>query len=379
MALDKLLYPLNKKKNILRFIEKNQDTELGWIIILKPSRADEGSVTALLEHEHFINVFPAIYGFSFFTTAREIHVLSKELEDNIEQIWYYHPKLFYVYDRFLAGATDLLSKGISNLVINLSLTPPSNFLPLPFLKDEPISRQIEVEATLDISYVCAAGNEGPELNTLSPWGLSPYSMSIGASDLEGRQLADFSSRGIPNDPVHKPTVVCNGIDSKIRLAPKDLKISDDEFDQLPENKKYAYLSGTSYATAEASSIACQIFHFLTELNKQRTNDKGTFAHIFAHSLLANPDERVSSKRFKGEILDDDGFCVLYPLNDRSPTLIKQMMMDMAKVMPQYAPHEVGAGFISRGMAMQNFGTFGHIFGENLKVGKYDFYELKEVP
>jgi serine protease AprX len=74
-----------------------------------------------------------------------------------------------------------------------------------------------------ITVVFAAGNDGPGENTLNPYSVAPWVIGVAASCsitdslarathcLPGGMLGDFSSRGIPGDPVYHPTVTAPGV------------------------------------------------------------------------------------------------------------------------------------------------------------------------
>src|SRR2546427_12436924 len=77
-----------------------------------------------------------------------------------------------------------------------------------------------------ITVVFAAGNAGPNQNTLNPYSVAPWVIGVAAgcklvtpdptnsaihcADQTGQNpapiLAAFSSRGIPNDPTHHPDI-----------------------------------------------------------------------------------------------------------------------------------------------------------------------------
>src|SRR3989454_235963 len=69
----------------------------------------------------------------------------------------------------------------------------------------------------------AAGNDGPDQNTLNPYSVAPWVIGVAASCSAtdtlaqrvhcqpGGMLADFSSRGVPGDPLYHPTVTAPGV------------------------------------------------------------------------------------------------------------------------------------------------------------------------
>jgi serine protease AprX len=74
-----------------------------------------------------------------------------------------------------------------------------------------------------VTVVFAAGNDGPDQNTLNPYSVAPWVIGVAASCSAtdtlaqrlhcqpGGMLADFSSRGIPGDPLYHPTVTAPGV------------------------------------------------------------------------------------------------------------------------------------------------------------------------
>ena len=60
-----------------------------------------------------------------------------------------------------------------------------------------------------INVVFSAGNNGPGANTLNPYAVAPWVVSVGATDTQGR-LASFSSRGDFASALFHPTLVAPG-------------------------------------------------------------------------------------------------------------------------------------------------------------------------
>ncbi|QHE51712.1 S8 family serine peptidase [Pontibacillus sp. HMF3514] len=105
----------------------------------------------------------------------------------------------------------------------------------------------------------AAGNEGPENNTLNPYSAAPWVISV-AAGTKDKQLADFSSRGIPGDEFVHPDITAPGVDivstkSSTGLVMNSLGTTTDvnyiEEQYLPY---YTTASGTSMATPHISGI-----------------------------------------------------------------------------------------------------------------------------
>ncbi|HMG18823.1 MAG TPA: S8 family serine peptidase, partial [Gemmatimonadales bacterium] len=144
----------------------------------------------------------------------------------------------------------------------------------PFDPADPINIASKRVHDRGITVVFAAGNDGPDENTLNPYSVAPWVIGVAAtcsttdaagqaSQCGGGMLAGFSSRGIPGDAVYQPTVaapgvwvnstraatgtVLNGLD-----APKDAQATCGlraEF--LPY---YTCASGTSMATPHVAGV-----------------------------------------------------------------------------------------------------------------------------
>jgi hypothetical protein len=371
---NQLIYPENKRKDIQKYLKSNPRYKLGWMIVFE-SRNLFNKRKEILRDIKVYNSYKNILTCAIEASNYELEMITDKSPNTLKQIWYIHPKLFEFYNKTVYGIENFVYEDKLPRVINLSLGPPANLLPLPYNTQEPIIRMVKFAGKNNTICVFAAGNEGPNINTLSPWGLSDESICVGSSNIDGSLLADFSSVGIPDDPIYKPTIVSNGIDCKIILDADTLKVSKEEYDNLPDNKKEISKNGTSFSCSEVTSIVAQIIHFLEGMNKD--NRKGRFCQIYSHSLFNNQDERVTSKRLIGEILDDEGYSVAYPLNNYSPILIKQLLMDMAIYMKNYSPHEVGAGFVCRQLAINNFGTFGNILG-TIEPICFDLYSSERL-
>ena len=109
----------------------------------------------------------------------------------------------------------------------------------PFDPKDPINKATKQVSSKGITVVFAAGNDGPDANTLNPYSVAPWVISVAAgckalpdptnsegqcmrddgsnplapTDNEPRAhvLADFSSRGIPGDPLYHPDVTAPGV------------------------------------------------------------------------------------------------------------------------------------------------------------------------
>ncbi|HYE75581.1 MAG TPA: S8 family serine peptidase, partial [Blastocatellia bacterium] len=152
-----------------------------------------------------------------------------------------------------------------------------------------------------INVVFSAGNTGPGQQTLNPYAIAPWVISVGATDAKGR-LADFSSRGAFCSPLFRPTLVAPGV-NLIGLRSSGLSLTgtlgvvgaDTSRLKLTELPFYTTASGTSFS---APQVAATI----------------------ALMLEANPN--------------------------LTPAQIREILQRTATPLPEYYQHEVGAGMLN---------------------------------
>ncbi|MEA3588938.1 S8 family serine peptidase [Pseudidiomarina sp. 1APP75-27a] len=141
----------------------------------------------------------------------------------------------------------------------------------------------------------AASNSGPAEDTLNQYAVAPWVINVAAGTSE-KLLADFSSRGVAGHPYKLPDITAPGQDITSTRAPNTAigatgPVTDPAH---PEYTVYYHtISGTSMATPFVAGVAALL-------------------------LEVNPD--------------------------LSPDQIEQIIKDTAEPM-DYAPHEVGSGYI----------------------------------
>ncbi|WP_417686788.1 S8 family peptidase [Pseudidiomarina gelatinasegens] len=141
----------------------------------------------------------------------------------------------------------------------------------------------------------AASNSGPAEDTLNQYAVAPWVINVAAGTSD-KQLADFSSRGVAGDQYKLPDITAPGQNITSTRAPNTAigamgPLVDPEH---PEYLAYYHtISGTSMATPFVAGVAA----LLLEVN-----------------------------------------------SDLSPDQIEEILKDTAEPM-DYAPHEVGAGYI----------------------------------
>ena len=168
-----------------------------------------------------------------------------------------------------------------------------------FAPDDPVNVASRIARDAGLVVVFAAGNDGPSLNTLSPYCVAPWVICAAAGQKDGHTLADFSSRGIPGDPRYHPTLTAPGVDIASARATTGIVINSffavDLVNLGSDAVYYAAASGTSMATPHVS---------------------GTVALMLEANPALTPDQ------------------------------VKSVLEVTATPMPRYQQHEVGAGYLN---------------------------------
>jgi serine protease AprX len=168
-----------------------------------------------------------------------------------------------------------------------------------FAPDDPINVASKIAHDAGLVVVFAAGNEGPGANTLSPYCVAPWVVCAAAGHKDGARLADFSSRGVPGDPLYHPTLTAPGVDIASARASTGIALNTnlafDLFQIGTDSLSYAVASGTSMATPHVS---------------------GTVALMLEANPMLTPDQ------------------------------IKAALEQTATPMAGYQRHEVGAGYLN---------------------------------
>lgn len=190
---------------------------------------------------------------------------------------------------------------------------------------DPINKATKHVSKAGVTVVFAAGNEGPGDNTLNPYSVAPWVIGVAAgcktvadptnsaahcvdgdslpSGPRSYLLADFSSRGIPGDPLYHPTVLAPGVHIVSTRASTGftLNLLDANHDaricniDLTNQAYYTCASGTSMASPHVAGVVALM------------EEAGNFR--------LKPDE------------------------------VKKVLTATAVPMPAYGRHEVGAGYL----------------------------------
>ena len=154
-----------------------------------------------------------------------------------------------------------------------------------FDPDDPINKATKTVHDHGITVVFAAGNDGPDENTLNPYSVAPWVIGVAAGcklvspdptnsaihcdDPTGQNrppwLADFSSRGIPDDPLYHPAITAPGVhivstraSTGLVLnatdAPHDFDLTSTCALSLAYALYYTCASGTSMATPHVVGV-----------------------------------------------------------------------------------------------------------------------------
>lgn len=191
-------------------------------------------------------------------------------------------------------------------IINCSFSTLPGVMPIKVIENE-----IKKALGSNIVFVTAAGNCGPLINTINTLSQIRGVITVGSCNTKGDRLSSFSSRGVPNTDL-KPTVITHGEDlffrSKVRseynYTPEEIqnqimfRTGRKVYISKEEAKYYIKISGTSFAASAISGCIIKIL----EMRK--------------------------------------ALCLEW-----TPSLIKNILENMAIPMSGYEEHEVGSGFI----------------------------------
>jgi len=120
-------------------------------------------------------------------------------------------------------------------------------------KDDPYYSVMQKVVDAGIIPAIAAGNSGPDENTVNAPGNMPQVLTVGAYDPIDGKIAEFSSRGPTNWGDVKPDVIAPGVDINSGIV----GVLDTSGDGKPS--RYSPLSGTSMATPHvAGLVACMM-------------------------------------------------------------------------------------------------------------------------
>jgi serine protease AprX len=173
----------------------------------------------------------------------------------------------------LAGFDYLLTNGSA---LNVGVVNCSFSANTVFDFNDPVNVATRLLTNAGINVVFSAGNTGPGTQTLNPYSVAPWVISVGGTDLNGR-LADFSSRGSFSNSLFHPTLVAPavsligpravGVTGIVGLIGADLqRLSALE---LPW---YTTASGTSFSAPQVSATIAMMLQANSSLTPAQIRD-----------------------------------------------------------------------------------------------------------
>lgn len=169
-----------------------------------------------------------------------------------------------VLDRTGRGRTSQVIEGIQWCVenqekhqiriINLSLGSPA----YSGYEQDPFCQAVAKAWDSGIVVCCAAGNEGPDRESILTPGIQPRVITVGAMADKGTkergddEIASFSSRGPTIDKLTKPDVLAPGKDIVSLRVPRSYLDREQRSSRV--ERAYFSLSGTSMATGVCSGF-----------------------------------------------------------------------------------------------------------------------------
>jgi serine protease AprX len=195
----------------------------------------------------------------------------------------------------------------------------------PFDPKDPINKATKKVSSKGITVVFAAGNEGPGQNTLNPYSVAPWVIGVAAgcktepdptisaihcADQTGQNrdpiLADFSSRGIPGDPMYHPDVTAPGVHIVSTRASTGIVLN-----VLDANHDLNLTSTCAIGAANAPSYTCA------------SGTSMATPHVVG--VVALMQEAAGGKL--------------------TPDQVASVLTQTARPLPAYAQWEVGAGYV----------------------------------
>jgi serine protease AprX len=201
--------------------------------------------------------------------------------------------------------------------------------------NNPINVASKIAHDNGMVVVFAAGNAGPDDNTLNPYSAAPWVISV-AAGTKDKQLANFSSRGIPGDEFVHPDITAPGVDivstkSSTGVVINALGSITDATYIAPEHLPY-------YTTASGTSMATPHISGVVALMREATPDL-------------------------------------------HPDIVLDILEKTADAMSSYQYHEVGAGYVNAYEAVKQADRSLAVTGKykDKKTGKtYETYFVEET-
>ncbi len=178
--------------------------------------------------------------------------------------------LFFV----LSGFDYLLanSSSFNVRVVNCSFSAKTVF---DF--SDPVNIATKMLTDNGVNVVFSAGNTGPGDDSINPYAVAPWVVSVGATDIQGR-LANFSSRGEFGSPMFRPTLVAPGV-NEVSLRPSTVAsittaagLAEDKKLSANELPYYTTGSGTSFSAPHVAGVIALMLEANPQLTPAQVRD-----------------------------------------------------------------------------------------------------------
>ncbi|HKP36990.1 MAG TPA: S8 family serine peptidase [Pyrinomonadaceae bacterium] len=198
----------------------------------------------------------------------------------------------------LSGFDYLLANGPSFNVRVVNCSFSANTV---FDVNDPVNIATKMLTDAGVSVVFSAGNTGPGADSLNPYSVAPWVISVGATDNQGK-IAKFSSRGDFGSPLFRPTLMAPGV-STVSLRPSTVASVTSVGGIVEKEPQLSASELPYYTTGSGTSFSAP-----------------HVAGVIALMLEANPN--------------------------LSPYQIRDILQRTATPLPPYYLHEVGAGLLN---------------------------------
>ncbi|HLR51972.1 MAG TPA: S8 family peptidase [Candidatus Avamphibacillus sp.] len=144
-------------------------------------------------------------------------------------------------------------------------------------KDDPVVKAVNAAWDQGLVVCVAAGNSGPEEQTIGSPGTSPKVITVGAADdndttdRSDDTVASFSSRGPTIDGLTKPDLLTPGVDIVSLRAPRSFIDKTNKSARVDTN--YISLSGTSMATPICAGVVAQLIQNNPDLTPDQVKEQ----------------------------------------------------------------------------------------------------------
>ncbi|WP_156947681.1 S8 family peptidase [Virgibacillus alimentarius] len=144
-------------------------------------------------------------------------------------------------------------------------------------EDDPVVRAVDAAWDEGMVVCVAAGNSGPEEQSIGSPGTSPKVITVGAADdhnntdRSDETVADFSSRGPTIDGLPKPDLLTPGVDIVSLRSPNSFLDKTNKAARVDSN--YVSLSGTSMATPICAGVVAQLLQNNPDLTPDQVKEQ----------------------------------------------------------------------------------------------------------